>query len=50
MVRLGVSRTVVAKVLNHADSRAIGAYDWHAYDSEKRDALQRWADYLSRII
>ena len=50
MVRLGVSRTVVAKVLNHADSRAIGAYDWHAYDAEKRDALERWADYLSRII
>jgi integrase len=49
MVRLGVSRLVVARVLGHSDSDVTGRYDVHAYDREKRGALQKWADELARI-
>ena len=49
MVRLGVPRLVVGRVLGHADSDVTGRYDVHAYDREKRAALRKWADELQRI-
>ena len=49
MVRLGVPRLVVARVLGHADSDVTGRYDVHAYDREKRAALRKWAEELQRI-
>lgn len=49
MVRMGVPRLVVARVLGHADSDVTGRYDVHAYDREKRAALAKWADELQRI-
>lgn len=49
MVRLGVPRLVVARVLGHADTDVTGRYDVHAYDREKRAALRKWADELQRI-
>ena len=49
MVRLGVPRLVVSRVLGHADSDVTGRYDVHAYDREKRAALRKWADELQRI-
>jgi integrase len=49
MVRLGVPRLVVGKVLGHADSDVTGRYDKHAYDREKRGALEKWAEELQRI-
>jgi integrase len=49
MVRLGVPRLVVSKILGHADSDVTARYDKHAYDREKRAALQKWADELQRI-
>ena len=50
MVRAGVPRLVVGKVLGHADTDVTGRYDKHAYDREKRGALARWADELARIV
>lgn len=50
MTRLGVPRLVVGKVLGHADTDVTGRYDKHAYDREKRAALQKWADELLRIV
>ncbi len=50
MVRLGVPRLVVGKVLGHADTDVTGRYDKHAYDREKRAALAKWADELQRIL
>lgn len=50
MVRLGVSRTVVQKVLGHSDRYAIAAYDGHDYEAEKRAALEAWASYLRTLI
>jgi integrase len=49
MAMLKVPRLVVGKVLGHADADVTGRYDVHAYDREKRAALQKWADELERI-
>ena len=53
MAKLGVSRLVVDKVLNHvsADRSTIaGVYDRHAYEGEKRCALESWAKRLQAIL
>ena len=48
--KLGVSRFIQDKVLNHKD-RSIGAvYDQHEYDAEKQFALQKWAARLAVIL
>jgi integrase len=49
MARLGVSRTVIGKVLNHADRSVTGIYDRHAYVAEKRTALENWAQHLGNL-
>lgn len=44
MVRLGVTETVVGRVLNHAAQGVTArVYALHSYAPEKRDALDRWA-------
>jgi integrase len=52
--RLGVSRTVISRVLNHAEGDGgksmTGRYIRHTWDAEAADALNRWADELSRIV
>lgn len=48
--RLGVSRLVIARVLNHADRSVTGIYDRHEYLDEKRHALEAWAAYLVNVI
>jgi integrase len=50
MTLLGIPRLHVAKVLNHADRDITSVYDRHDYASEKRAALQLWADELRKII
>ena len=50
MARLGVDRTVLAKVLNHVDRSVTGRYDTHAYVPEKRAALERWGRKLDEIV
>ncbi|MFZ5557685.1 MAG: tyrosine-type recombinase/integrase [Pseudomonadota bacterium] len=50
MTSLGISRLVVSKVLNHAESGVTAVYDRHSYDAEKREALTRWADNLERLV
>jgi len=49
MGRLGVSRFIIGKVLNHSDRSVTGIYDRHAYLQEKRHALTAWGDYLRSI-
>jgi integrase len=49
MARLGVSRFVVGRVLNHADRGVTSIYDRHAYLAEKRHALQVWAASLGNL-
>lgn len=50
MIRLGASRVAVEKVLNHSDCRSISRYDWHAYDEEKRKALETWGNWLRQNL
>jgi integrase len=50
MGRLGVSRFIIGKVLNHADRSVTGIYDRHQYLREKREALETWAGYLTQLV
>jgi integrase len=43
MTSLGISRLVVAKILNHVERGVTAVYDRHSYDREKRAALDTWA-------
>jgi integrase len=48
--KLGASRFIISRVLNHADSSVTGIYDRHAYLDEKRHALESWGTYLGNLI
>ena len=50
MTSMGISRLVVAKILNHAENSVTAVYDRHSYDAEKRDALNEWSRKLAVII
>jgi len=47
---LGFDRIIQDKVLNHKDRSVGGIYDRHAYEIEKRRALDAWANKLQSII
>ena len=50
MTSMGISRLVVAKILNHVESGVTAIYDRHSYDAEKRRALRLWGAGLQSII
>lgn len=51
MVRLGVSETIVGRVLNHAPQGVTArTYALHSYAPEKRSALDRWAAEIDRAV
>lgn len=54
MAKLGVDRTILGKVLNHAglagDHSVTAIYDRYQYQEEKKQALNRWSFELSQII
>ena len=50
MASIGVPRLVIGKVLNHVEPGVTAVYDRHAYDTEKRDALERWAARLGKYL
>jgi integrase len=50
MTSMGISRLVVARILNHAESGITAVYDRYSYDSEKRQALDAWAQRLQAIV
>ncbi len=51
MVRLGVTETIVGRVLNHAPVGVTAkVYALHSYAPEKRSALDRWAGELMRAV
>jgi integrase len=47
--RIGISRFIIERILNHADRSVTGIYDRHEYLNEKRRALDAWADYLKQM-
>jgi integrase len=48
--KLGVSRFIIARVLNHADRTVTGIYDRYEYLDEKRRAMDAWGQYLENLI
>jgi integrase len=48
--KLGVSRFIISRVLNHADRTVTGIYDRHEYLDEKRHALDAWGNYLANLV
>lgn len=46
----GVNPFTVERVLNHALHGVQAVYNRHSYDAEKRQALDRWAAHLGRIL
>jgi hypothetical protein len=47
---MGISRLVVAKILNHVDPSITAVYDRHGYDNEKRQALEAWSARVQEIV
>ncbi len=51
MARLGVSTSMISRVLNHANGHGVtGIYDRHGYLDEKRQALDIWGRRVVAII
>jgi integrase len=50
MAQFGISRLVVAKVLNHAETGVTAIYDRYGYDSEKKKALDLWGQKVLEIV
>ncbi len=50
MAALGVSRQVLAHLLNHAESGVTAIYDRSSHDLEKREALDAWAARLGELL
>jgi hypothetical protein len=44
--RLGDRKEIAERVLNHTRERMHATYDVHEYIDEKREALEKWAQYL----
>jgi integrase len=49
LAKLGCSRVVQDRILNHVDSSVSAIYDRHYYDAEARNWLQKWADSLETL-
>lgn len=51
MAAIGVAHHIIKHILNHSDGKDITeVYNRYAYESEKREALQRWGDYLYQVV
>lgn len=46
---MGVDRFIISRILNHADRSVTGIYDRHGYLSQKREALDAWAQKLATL-
>jgi integrase len=46
LAKLGVKTDIGERVLNHARERIEATYDVHGYIDQKREALEKWAQYL----
>ena len=50
MVRAGVRPDISERVLGHVIAGVEGTYDRHSYEDEKRDALEKLAEMVERIL
>lgn len=49
IARLGFPRIVVSKILGHTEAGITQIYELHAYDREKREALEAWAGEVTSL-
>jgi hypothetical protein len=53
MARLGINLPVIEKVLNHTSGSfagIVGVYQRHDFADEKRQALEKWAAHLMKVV
>jgi integrase len=53
MARLGVAPHVIERVLNHisgSQAGVAGIYNRYGYQTEKRQALEAWAQHLAQVV
>jgi hypothetical protein len=53
MADIGIQPYIIEAVLNHVSGHKAGVagiYNRATYAEEKADALQRWADYVDRLV
>lgn len=50
MAKLGVSRFIIGRVLNHTDPSVTSVYERHDYDEEKAQALGAWGERVEEIL
>lgn len=50
LARLGVPEIVAERVIGHGPKGLVAVYDLHGYETEKRDALDRWARHIDLIL
>lgn len=50
IARLGCSRVVQDRILNHVDGSVSGIYDRYSYDQEAAQWWQKWADHLDSLL
>ena len=50
LAALGIAPHIAERVLNHKLKGVEGVYDRYDYFAERRDALDRWAAHLTRLI
>jgi hypothetical protein len=53
MARLGVNLPVIERALNHVSGSfagIVGVYQRHEFAAEKREALEKWADHVDRLV
>jgi integrase len=49
MAKLKIAPHIAERCLNHAQPGIVAAYDVYAYEDEKREALETWADHLKSL-
>ena len=47
---MGVDRTTLGRILNHTDHSTTAIYDRYAYETEVRQALDKWSAKLDEIL
>jgi len=51
MAGLGIGRLFVSKLLNHKETSVTGIhYDLYGYETEKRQAMEKWNRHLQKVI
>lgn len=50
MASFGINRLIISKILNHVEQSVTSVYDRYSYDTEKREALEKWGQYLAGLI